>query len=251
MDVLFSNFDRGCGVTLPRLNDELLAYETGVHIGDGSLQIVAGATHSVRYFGHSDDDWIFYSEIVPKMLKQLFNKEVYPTKRNDAKTCTLSLCSKAVATFKRDVLCLPNGNKNQLSGLPEFVKTDEKLLASCIRGIADTDFSVFFFRKGGVCAHPAISCTMSNKPLILDIEAALKQLGFSTSVRYDVLRKRNGREHTEHIVTVCGKDQFRAWMETIGFSNPKQKTKFDIWDELGFCLPKQSTDDRIAFISSF
>lgn len=251
MNFVSSEYDIKTGVTIPSLDDELLAYETGVHIGDGSLQIVAGGTHSVRYFGHSQDDWIFYAEVVPKILNHLYNKDARPTKRLDANTCTLSLCSKAVATFKRDELGLPNGNKNQLIGLPQFVKKDKKLLASCLRGIADADFSLFFANKGGSYSHPTISCTMSNKALIMDLEQSLKGFGFSLGAHYDVQRQRNGKTHLEHVLTICGKSQLQKWMDEIGFSNPKHKTKFDIWKKLGYCLPRQSTEQRITLISGF
>lgn len=251
MNILFSDFDLKSKVTIPSLTDELLAYETGVHIGDGSLQIVEGGTHSVRYFGHSEDDWIFYSKLFPAILEKLYNKKVRPTKRTDARTCTLSLCSKAIATFKRDFVGLPVGNKNKMTGLPEVVKANDKLLMSCIRGIADTDFSLFFYKKGGKYSHPAISCVLSNKYVVQDIEEALNYLGFTTSTRYDVKRLRNDKAHVEHVVTVCGKDQLRKWNETIGFYNPKHATKFEVWDTLGYCQPRQSTQDRLALISSF
>lgn len=250
MNIAFSPFDVKNGVTIPRMDNELLAYETGVHIGDGSLQIVEGGTHSVRYFGHSIDDWIFYSETVPSIVKQLYNKEVKPTKRTDANTCTLSICSRAVATFKSEI-GLPNGNKNKLSHIPPFVKENDRLLKSFLRGIADTDFSLFFYEKNGKYSHPAISCTMSNKPLVQDLEKSLAGLGFTVSTRYDVQRKRNFKEHSEHVLTVCGKGQLRNWMESIGFSNPKHRTKFDIWEEQGYCLPRMTTQERIALISSF
>ena len=251
MNILFSEFALKNGVTIPELDDELLAYETGVHIGDGSLQIVEGGTHSARYFGHAEDDWIFYSEVMPRIVKKLYNKEVKPTKRTDARTCTLSLCSKAIATFKLRVVGLPVGNKNQMLGLPKAVKRSKKLLINCIRGMADTDFSLFFHKKNGRYSDPEINCTMSNKRLVQDIEAALKKLGFSLSLRYDVLRVREGKEHTEHIVKVCGGNQLRNWMKLIGFNNPKHESKFLLWEKLGYCLPKQTTAQRLALLSSF
>lgn len=251
MNIPFSEFDIKAKVILPKLNDAILAYETGVHIGDGSLQLVDGGTHSVRYFGHAEDDWLFYSEVMPSIIKKLYNKKVAPTKRKDARTCTLSLCSKAIAHYKRDLVGLPVGSKEKLNGMPSFVKKKRTLLINCIRGIVDTDFSLFFYKKGGLYSHPAISCTMSNKHLVLDLESAIKGLGFVTSARYDVQRKRNGREHIEHVLTICGKDQLKKFVEIIGFWNPKHFSKFQIWSKTGQCIPKQSTEDRLLFISSF
>ena len=110
----FSKEDVRFNVTIPDLDEQLLAYETGVHIGDGSLQIIPKSTHSVRFFGHKEDDWVFYSKIMPSIIKKLYNKNVKPTTRTDAKTCTLSICSKAVACFKNKIIGLPVGDKNKL-----------------------------------------------------------------------------------------------------------------------------------------
>lgn len=251
VNIPYSCVDVKSNVTLPELNNELLAYETGVHIGDGSLQVMTGGTHSIRYFGHSEDDWAFYSEKIPSIILQLYNKKVVPTRRTDAMTCTLSLCSKAVAIFKRDILGLPVGSKEKLQGLPSFIMADEELLINCLRGIADSDFSLFFYKKNGSYSHPAISCTMSNKRVVQDIETGLRQLGFNPCVRYDVVRNRNSKLHLEHVLTVCGKDNLRRWIDIIDFWNPKHKTKFVVWDRLGYCLPKQSTNKRLALIASF
>lgn len=176
-EIEFSKEDIRANVKIPELSNKFLAYETGVHIGDGSLHITPKKTHSIRYFGHKEDDWVFYSEIMPKIIKELYNKDVKPTIRNDANTCTLNVCSKAVATFKQKVVGLPVGKKEQLK-LPEFVKDNKELLLSCIRGIADTDFSLHFHKDWkGNYSDPQISCTMSNRNLIEDLATNLKNLG--------------------------------------------------------------------------
>lgn len=251
MNIPFSDYDLKTGVKLPKLDDELLAYETGVHVGDGSLQMVEGGTNSTRYFGDAVNDWLFYNQFMPKVVKKLYNKEVSPTKRTDAQTCTLSVCSKAIAHFKLSAVGLPKGNKNQMLGIPSIVKSDEALLINFLRGVADTDFSLFFHKKGGKYGDPEINCTMANKKIIKDLETAFKNLGFSLSMRYDVQRTRKGKTHTEHVLKICGGKQLNKWMEVIGFDNPKHKTKFVVWDKLGFCLPRQTTYQRLALISSF
>src|SRR3990167_2719977 len=98
----FSDYDIKTGIRIPELN-ELLAYETGVHIGDGSLHITKGGTHSVRFYGHGEDDWIFVSEVLPKIIKQLYNKDVKAKQCADSNKCVLNVCSKAVATFKQNI----------------------------------------------------------------------------------------------------------------------------------------------------
>jgi len=237
--VEFSREDLKQKVTLPSLSDPLLSYETGVHIGDGSLQLVSGGTHSVRFFGHSEEDWEFFSEYLPMAIKHLYNKDVQPTKRKDAKTCTLSICSKAVATFKSNVLGLPAGNKIQLKGLPDFVKVNEMLLKYCIRGIGDTDFGLYFHKDHrGVYSEPTLNCTMANEYIIRDLAFHLEKLGFRVKSKFKIPRERNGKLNFEHKLDIYGKDQLIRWMEVIGFSNSHYTNKFLFWKKFGFCNPK-------------
>ena len=165
----FSDYDKRAKVRIPSKFSKLLAYETGVHIGDGSLQIVKGGTHSIRYWGHGENDWKFVSVILPAIIKKLYNKNVSARKCNDSNKCVLSVCSKAIATFKKNVLELPVGKKIQMKSLPTFVKSRRDLLINCIRGIADTDFSLYYLTNG----TPVLECVMYNKNLIEDISNQL------------------------------------------------------------------------------
>lgn len=248
----FSKQDKRFGVTIPDLTNPLLAFETGVHIGDGSLQIVPRGTHSTRFFGHKEDDWLFMSEVMPKVIKQLFNKEVKPTIDKNSNKCTLSVCSKAVATFKKNILGLPDGNKKSLSGLPKFVNINRKLLINCIQGIADTDFTLFFHKdEMGIHKHPEISCTMSNRKLIEDIVKNLKELGFNVKTKLNIKRTRKGKVNTEHRLTIFGKNQLLQWMNKVGFRNPHHLSKFLIWQCFGNCPKNTTTFERLSILTLF
>lgn len=244
----FSDYDRKTGIKIPEPN-ELLAYETGVHIGDGSLHITKGGTHSVRFYGHGEDDWIFVSEILPKVVKQLYNKEVKTKKCNDSNKCVLNICSKAIATFKQNI-GLSVGKKKMMD-LPDFVKQDRKLLISCVRGIADTDFSLYFTKnEKDRYAEPVISCVMDNKELIQNLAKHLGNFGFKTNLRLDVKRTRKGKQLVEHHLAIYGKKNLEKWMEVIGFYNPKQFTKYQLWKRFGYCNPKTTTDERLQILSA-
>ena len=215
-EVQYSKFDWKIKVKIPSLDNKLLAYETGVHIGDGSLQIVKSGTHSVRFWGHGTKDWMFVSEILPSVIKELYNKDVVARKCNDSNKCVLAVCSKAIATFKKNILNLPVGKKEQLKALPEFVKKNKSLLISCLRGIADTDFSLYYQKDG----TPVITCTMSNRNLIVDIANELNILGFNVKVKLDIKRMKKDKEHFEHKINLYGKKNLEKWIKIIGFSNP-------------------------------
>lgn len=244
----YSKFDKRHNVKTPRLSSQLLAYETGVHIGDGSLQIIDKKTHSIRYFGHSDDDWLYFSRVLPEIIKRLYNKDVKPLKRKNTKKCVLSICSKKIALFKKSI-GLPVGNKIILKDLPDFIKKDKELLINCLRGIADTDFTLTFNKNHkSLHPYPEISCVMSNKDLIISLHKHLKEIGLHFNLKTDVKRIRKGNINIEHKITMYGKDNFLEWMDKIGFLNPKHITKFLVWRKFGFCPPHLTTKQRILIL---
>lgn len=241
----FSAHDRRIGVRIPDLNDEMLAYETGVHIGDGSLHITKSGTHSVRYYGHGEDDWIFISIVLPKIIKNLYNKNVKARKCSDSNKCVLNVCSKAISTFKEDSIGLSVGEKI-ISDLPNFVKSDKNLLAKCIRGIADTDFCLFFHKTSKTkYGSPQISCVMNNEKLLRNIAKYISMFGIEVKTKFNVRRKRNDKELIEHQLVIYGKHNLEKWMNYIGFSNPKHLSKYKLWKLSGNCPPGTTTTKRL------
>ena len=48
---------------------QLLAYETGVHLGDGCLYVDSShGTYRVEFSGNSVNDKEFYSEVLPRII---------------------------------------------------------------------------------------------------------------------------------------------------------------------------------------
>ena len=90
-----------------------------------------------------------------------------------------------------------------------------------MRGIADTDFSLYYQKDG----TPVIACIMSNRNLIEDIYNQLKNLGFNVKVKFNIKRIRNDKENTEHKVCLYGKMNLKKWIRIIGFSNPYYLSK--------------------------
>jgi len=54
--------------------EELLAYETGLHLGDGSLQ-KWNRVHRIIYCGDINNDYDFYAKIVQKFLMNFTTKK--------------------------------------------------------------------------------------------------------------------------------------------------------------------------------
>ena len=119
-----------------------LAYETGVHIGDGNLYS-KNRTHKITYSGNLLNEETYYLEILKPLVEEIYEIKPKIHRRTEQNTILLVLNSKDVADFKINTLNLPNGKKTHIT-IPEIIRKDPELLRECLKGIGDTDFSVSF-----------------------------------------------------------------------------------------------------------
>lgn len=209
----------------------LLAYETGVHLGDGCLHINREhRTHRIEFSGDAVNDKEFYSQIMPKMLQTLYGRKPKIYMKKGEQTITVVLNSKQVAELKLK-LGLPSGNKLNLTELPVWIRGD--LIKHFIRGLADSDFSLTFKKnRKGVHCEPRLELFTNNKILAEFVYGNLLGLGFRPTLE-DAIR----RGFKEYRIRMYGKRMLAKWMETIGFENPKHLAKVSFFNEHGFCLP--------------
>ncbi|OIO20841.1 hypothetical protein COV61_04675 [Candidatus Micrarchaeota archaeon CG11_big_fil_rev_8_21_14_0_20_47_5] len=202
----------------------LLAYETGVHLGDGNLTYnKKWNLYRITYAGNSETDSEFFECVLPKLIFEVYGKRVRIYHPKGEKTVLVVLNSKEIARFKMDALGLPSGNKNQLKEFPRKLK--EKYPADIVRGLADTDFCLYFKdrNKDGIAEIPIIEGCFSNEAFCSEISGILFRLGILHSTRKVV----SHNKYVEHRIRVEGKGQFCRWMEKIGFWNPKHLAKAD------------------------
>src|SRR3989344_7361365 len=125
----------------------LLAYETGIHLGDGNLYETK-RMQRVTYSGNLENEKEFYKKSLFDILRKLFSVTPLYYERKTDNSVLLVINSKKIVEFKKGI-GLAAGNKTNIK-IPEFIKKDGKLLKQCLSGIGDTDFSVSFKknRKG-------------------------------------------------------------------------------------------------------
>lgn len=231
---------RNLDLNLTENKQQLLAYETGVHLGDGSLQI-QGLVHRVVYCGDIENDYSFYGEILPKILKTLYNKAPVIYKRKGDNTIITILNSKEA--IKRKVkLGLPIGNKQRMKRIPPWIK--DGLVTHFLRGLADADFCLSFKKnRKGIYCEPRIEFFTNNKIIAEFALKSLRDLGFK--VAFEDTKKHGFKEYR---LRMYGKKMLNEWMKTIGFTNPKQLSKFLVFQKLGYCPIKLSTNERLDLL---
>lgn len=225
--------------------NQLLAYETGLHLGDGCLYInPAHRTYRYELSGDSVNDYEFYSQIVPRLLELLYKRTPKVYLKRGERTVLVVLNSKEVAASKL-ALGLPAGNKLKLERVPALIEAD--LVSHFIRGLADSDFSVTFKRnRAGKPCEPRIEFFTNNEVLAQFVQRKLKLFGFRPS-----LERAERRGFTEYRLRMYGVGMLRDWMHKIGFWNPKHMSKVEVFERLGWCPAGWTTAQRKSLLTLF
>lgn len=249
--VEFSPKDESIGVRIPNDIDETVAEETGIHVGDGCLPKMSNARqYRIEVGGHKIDEKRYYDEVVAALFKRAYNYHATP--KEVSTKYAIIINSKALFTFKKNVIKLPIGNKDSI-GIPEIImNSPDDIKKAFVRGLADTDFSLVFSKKHkNKYYYPTITAMFSSKLLIEHLEMVLKELGFNPKTTFNVnhLNSRNkDKILTGHMIRVFGVGGLEKWVSEIGFHNPKHFTKYLIWKEFGHCPPRMTTPERESII---
>jgi len=223
---------------------ERLAYETGVHIGDGNLYS-KNRTHKITYSGNLQNEEVFYLDYLKPMVEEIYKIQPKVIKKPNKNAILLVINSKKVADFKIEKLNLPNGKKTDIT-IPKEIKQDLTLAKECLKGIADTDFSLSFKKnRKGIYNEPRIELFSRSTLLVNEIYDILLSLKF-TANKENVER----RGFIENRLRLYGKENIKRWMEEIGFLNPYRLLKLEVWKKTGEVLPKQSYYDYLNLLNS-
>ncbi|MEM4724878.1 MAG: hypothetical protein QXP01_07690 [Candidatus Hadarchaeum sp.] len=135
------------------INTEI-AYETGVHIGDGNMYSYKNRIYRITYCGNLSNEKEFYLGFV-NLLKRNYQVNPIITERKKDNTIILTVNSKKLFEFKKDKLNLPIGKKTEIR-IPENLM-ERELLKNVLKGIGDTDFSLSFKKnKKGLYTEPRL-----------------------------------------------------------------------------------------------
>ncbi|MBW2993125.1 hypothetical protein KY317_00960 [Candidatus Woesearchaeota archaeon] len=212
-----------------------LAEETGIHIGDGYMNIYPAINHNVyTYCGHASDD-LEYSYYVENLIKKLY--DINPSRRTLKNQHTLNLryFRKELIKFKMK-LGLPLGPKNNIK-IPEWILNNKEFIKVCVRGIFDTDGSLMFQKKyKKLHYYPHIKFSSKSKSLINQLSEIFNTFKITFSKYDESINER--RPNIIWAIDIYGKKNLERFMNIFGSSNKKNVLKYKIWQKYGFCPPK-------------
>ncbi|MFT5849598.1 MAG: hypothetical protein ACI9H6_000407 [Patiriisocius sp.] len=192
---------------------KLLAEFCGIVLGDGGI---TNYQVTITLNLKTDKE---YAVFVVALCKKLFGFEpsVYIRENNNTRTVVLSRVE--IVKFLTESVGLVKGNKvaHQIS-IPQWILESELYKKACIRGLVDTDGSIFthnYTSSGKVYAYKKLSFTSASQPLRSDVHTSLMTLGMKArlSGKFDV--------RLESVADVS------TYFRLIGSSNPKHLKRYN------------------------
>ena len=203
----------------------------GIMIGDGCISkyICQNKTHfEIRIEGNSITDIDYYKSHLKRLISSLVNKNPAIYFRKDCNGICIRFHSKEFALFLNRELGFPLGRKGQI-GINEKLLKDRDKINAVLRGIFDTDGSLYFIKNNSPKRfYPVIEIVSISKKLLQQISDVLRKKGLKVT-----------QGHGRNSVKLNGKKNLKGWMDLIGTNHIDKKSKFLFWQEYGECPTSQ------------
>jgi len=200
-----------------------LAEETGIHVGDGSMNIYKGNKHYYTVACHHIDDKEYIDKTVLPLIKKVYGKTPKPRIWTKG-AYGFRICSIDIIKFKNEILNLPLGKKKDIS-TPDAIRNNKKLMKRYIRGLFDTDGSLPLWKTNNKL-YPRIYFSNISKKLVEEIKEFLMNEGYRVTYWETDLSNRGWSK--VYKISINGTNMLLKWIKEIGFSNPKNIKKLNI-----------------------
>lgn len=191
---------------------ESLAEFVGIMLGDGGISPM-----QVMITLHRFDDKEF-SQHVRELITRLFGVVAGTHMIRDALADNIVVSRVALVRFCVNELGLKLGNKiKQKADIPPWIKKNQKFLKACVRGLVDTDGSIFTHRyrvKGKLYQYKKLSFTTASEPLRKSVFLALSEWGLHPRLAED------------RDVRLDSQGNMQKYFNLIGSHNPKHLKRY-------------------------
>jgi len=200
-----------------------LAELVGVIMGDGYIYSNHG-THQIGIVGSPKTDREYFGKL-KELIKNVWGKDVKI--KIGGRGLRMIISSKAIAQQLINNFEIPSGRKSGKIIICDSIASDWNLVKHTIRGLVDTDGSVFVSKKPGVEKYPTIELNSINRNLILQLMDLLKKQGFRVSNIHKRISKGfcTGKFSIAYKVALYGQTNLKKWINEVGFSNPYKQAR--------------------------
>lgn len=170
-------------IRIPKEISKELAEETGWHIGDGSMNYYLNkgskkGLYSLR--GHIIDDVEHYEKRIKAIIKTLYNLNIRCHKQDSTGIYGFQIWDDKIVFFKNKILKLPLGKKKDIK-IPKVFLYDKEHIKSAIRGIFDTDGTLYLENKRGKL-YPRIHIPTISEKLAKQLKKYINLLGINSTL---------------------------------------------------------------------
>ncbi len=197
----------------------MLAEFYGIMLGDGNLTVIKDykiGVYQIRIIGDSRYDKEYLFKYVKPLIENLFSIKIKIFKQNNKNAVFLVGTSKKLTEFLQTKGFKPGDKIRNLLDIPLWIKNNPDYLRACLRGLYDTDGSVYRLTNQN---SYQILFTNYNPVLINSVRESLISLGIGVS---KVSRERD--------ITITKKSELRKFLKEVGFSNIKHLNKVKMWN---------------------
>jgi hypothetical protein len=190
----------------------------GALMGDGFIYIKE-KHYRIGFTGNPQTDVEYYNYIL-KLIYAVIGKKARAIHRSRGLRIVIN--SKEYVTRLTKEFALPFGkNKDRRVFIPMKLANDWNLTKYVIRGLIDTDGSVFTSDKRGSLDYPTLEFNTTSKVLVEQIKGILDSRGFYTTKVWSY----RSRVSTTPLYKIAlnGRKNLNKWLIEIGFSNPHKR----------------------------
>lgn len=192
-----------------------LAELIGIIIGDGFISKYNNS-YRIGIVGSPKTDNEYF-EIVKKLIKKVWNKDIKIIHRERGLRITFG--SKDIFEYLVYNIKIPYGiGKCEKVIIPLVISKNWNLVKHTIRGIVDTDGSVFSTNKPRCSNYPSIEISTSSYKLALQLKLILEKRNFRVTKIWGYKSKLS--RVINYKIGLNGKDNLIKWLDEISFSNP-------------------------------
>ena len=192
-----------------------IAELVGVLIGDGYIYR-KNRKYQIGIVGSPVNDNEYFEKLKELIFKE-WGKEAKAKFR--FRGLRMVFNSKEICSFLINDLGLCHGKGKCFKvTIPEEIYKDWNLTKHTLRGIVDTDGSIFASKKHGIDKYPSIEITTTSSNLAIQIKEMLLKNGFKVTLREEKRKKLIGLK--SYKVSLYGQKNLKKWIEEIGFTNP-------------------------------
>lgn len=188
----------------------------GAVIGDGNLW-TDGSRYRVELTGDPELDLEYYHHLSDKVF-HLFGKRPYPLKIRQNGLRFRLQSKRAFQALTKLAILVGEGKAQKVEIPKQILEKGWSYVKWTIRGIMDTDGTVFFSKKTyKLPIYPTLEIRTYSRKLACQLTESLCQNGFRARLR--------GNEKRGYHVALYGPKMLEKWVKEIGFSNSRHINK--------------------------